>query len=245
MIKYSLFLEDKYCLEEQLKICRRLGFPYLEVAETINGTHFLDLKTENVKRSMYENKVFISMLNLKVWEGETELAYFKKLVKKCSSLGVECISICGYRSSMNPGLAGMLDYSRLYNIRVCLENKFGSGFNTNEQFSEISSMPRSRDLSVVFNPLEFSRDKEHPFLSIFYKARFKNKIMVLRINDGLFTDAVPKLPGDGNCEVKELISALKSRNFNGYYSFVPYFADQTVDDYEMIYKAFLKMASSM
>jgi sugar phosphate isomerase/epimerase len=243
MFKYSVLMKNEFHLEDQLDICKQLGFSNMEITETINNIHFLDIKNEDIIKLMYKNKIFISMLNVKAQGVENHLPYYKRLVQKCSSLGIELINISGLQI-VNADLNEILNYSYLYKVGICIENNYDSAFNSNMDYAEIFTIIK-RSLGIVFNPLEFVKNKEHPFLNVFYRARFKNSIKVLRINDGLFKDASLQMPGNGNCEIKELLSALKSRSFNGYISFIPYFPDQTIEDYRMIYKSFYEMAINM
>ncbi len=73
-------------------------------------------------------------------------------------------------------------------------------------------------LKLAFNPANFAAAGEKPFLGI--PPRTRKLSGLFYVNDGLFSGE-PQLPGHGNAEIKELISILRCRSFNGYLSIKP------------------------
>jgi sugar phosphate isomerase/epimerase len=98
---------------------------------------------------------------------------------------------------------------------------------------------------MVFNPLEYAAVKKHPFFHVFYNTRLKPAIRFLRINDGLFQDGSATLPGQGNAELKELVSALLARSFKGYFAYVPYLEENGLEYYEEIIRRFRNILLSI
>ena len=68
--------------------------------------------------------------------------------------------------------------------------------------------------NIAFNPLEFARMGEHPFLDTFRIGGLKTRIGSLYINDGLASGQRRPLE-EGLAEIKELISILRARSFSG------------------------------
>ena len=69
-------------------------------------------------------------------------------------------------------------------------------------------------VKAAFNPLEFVRTGEGPFLGTYSKTKIKKYIGLMFINDGLATGEQTALE-EGLAEIKELISILRSRSFSG------------------------------
>ncbi len=67
---------------------------------------------------------------------------------------------------------------------------------------------------IAFNPGEFAACNEMPFLGVFYKGLLRNNTAHFYMNDGTF-DGEPVLPGMGNGEVKEILSMLRCRGYDG------------------------------
>jgi hypothetical protein len=67
---------------------------------------------------------------------------------------------------------------------------------------------------AAFNPLAFVEAGENPFLESYSKRSIKSKIGALFINDG-FASGKRTAFEEGLAEIKELISILLCRNFDG------------------------------
>jgi sugar phosphate isomerase/epimerase len=73
-------------------------------------------------------------------------------------------------------------------------------------------------LGACFDPAAFVARKRHPFLSEFMPGPLKRFIRCLRLRDALFEDG-GEVPADrGNAELKELVSALEARGYQGWYA---------------------------
>lgn len=91
-------------------------------------------------------------------------------------------------------------------ITVLLENsKIGS-----HEFVKLLS----KTIKAAFNPLAFVESGENPFLKSYYKTSLKSQIGALYINDG-FASGERTKPEEGLAEIKELISILLCRSFDG------------------------------
>lgn len=119
--------------------------------------------------------------------------------------------------------------SKSYGIRVLLENHAGGRLATAGDAEAFLKDHKDDEPGIVFNPLEYVRTQRHPFFHVYYASRMKNHIQMLRINDGLFSDGTACFPGHGNGEVKELISIMLSRSFDGVFSIVPCPSDASAD----------------
>lgn len=76
-----------------------------------------------------------------------------------------------------------------------------------------SLQEKNGKMSLVFNPLEFAKAGQNPFLGT-YRTKVKKFVNMIYINDGLF-DGQRTLLEQGVAEIKELISIFRSRYFCG------------------------------
>lgn len=163
-------------------------------------------------------------------------------------------------------IAELLKIGKSYGIGVVFENNRKSPAGSENELAALFAMlsaensekvkwldaPRLLDKQLaeynpgmVFNPLEYAAMKKHPFFHVFYNTRLKPAIRFLRVNDGLFGDGRPTLPGQGNAELKELVSALLARSYKGYFSYVPYMKENGLEDYEEIIRRFRNILLSI
>lgn len=67
---------------------------------------------------------------------------------------------------------------------------------------------------LAFSPARFAGAGEHPFLRVFYRGPIRRHTAYVYVDDAL-ASGTPTLPGRGNGEVKEILSILRCRSFNG------------------------------
>ena len=100
------------------------------------------------------------------------------------------------------------------NIKLLIENTQISSAAFVEQLKALEK--RIPSVKAAFNPLAFVKAGENPFLKSYYKTSIKSRIGALYINDGFATGQHTMLE-EGLSEVKELISILLCRNFDGFF----------------------------
>jgi sugar phosphate isomerase/epimerase len=245
MYRFSLYLGERYSLEEQFEICRDLGFNNLEISECLGGKPFSDMDIDSLMKKAIWNKLYIPLLNLSTPLEVANMTYMKEVVHKCSLMGIEYLNIGDFKKfdDVKKPLTELVTYCQLHRVNLCVENR--NGCYINEGRGALFNDNRNLDMHMVFNPLEFVRSGYHPFLNVFYNGSFKNKICSIRVSDGIYAGGAPKLPGDGSAEIKELVSALRARNYRGYLSLFAYFDNQTIDDYRIIFRVLCKLISNM
>lgn len=80
--------------------------------------------------------------------------------------------------------------------------------------AETTGLLKELGIGLAFDPSEFAAAGQNPFLRAYYHGISKSIVRQLYIKDGTF-DAERTEPGFGNGEVKELISILRCRSFDG------------------------------
>ncbi len=70
------------------------------------------------------------------------------------------------------------------------------------------------DPPLAFSPARFAGAGEHPFLQVFYRGPLRRMTRYVYADDAL-RDGTPTLPGRGHAEVKEIVSILRCRGYQG------------------------------
>lgn len=68
---------------------------------------------------------------------------------------------------------------------------------------------------LAFSPANFARAGEKPFLEVFYKGLLRKRASYFYVDDFRLLDGRAVAPGQGNSEVKEIVSMLRCRGFAG------------------------------
>lgn len=123
-----------------------------------------------------------------------------------ASLGVPLIAPVG----------GIEDFERAMELaqttaaRVLITNAgAGAGFYRN-LYNKYEGAP-----DLAFSPAGFASAGEKPFLEVFYRGTLRKHASHFYIDDFRGSDASPVVPGEGNAEVKEIISMLRCRSYGG------------------------------
>lgn len=264
MYNFSACISDETAqdFQQKLNACNQLLIYNIEIDELFDGKNLYDLNGDELEN--YRNILIMSGKKIEIYstsEPVEHFDYYKILFRKAHLLNIKNIKIknihnCSHWEASENELGTCskkgieefaLDLQKIvgigesYGIRVLLENQSGSEIAEDSQITNIFKLVKSEYLGLVFNPLEFVKLKKHPFFHVFYNSKLKNNIHFLRVNDGLFTDGKPMLPGIGNGELKELASILLSRSFNGCFSFTPYLGQNDLDSYRDIIERFKKI----
>ena len=143
------------------------------------------------------------------------------LLRNCHLLDIDSI-LYDLASFSSAEAESCLKASAYMGIVPLVENRAGSALADADAIMAFFEQHADVPCGLLFNPLEFVKTGRHPFFHVYYASRLKGRIAGLRINDGLYRDGSPTLPGHGNGEVKELMSIMKARSFRGFYAISPY-----------------------
>ncbi len=69
--------------------------------------------------------------------------------------------------------------------------------------------------AMAFSPANFAAANENPFLGVFYKGKLRKQSKHFYIDDYDQYDQASVVPGRGNAEIKEIISMLRCRSYDG------------------------------
>jgi aminoglycoside 3-N-acetyltransferase len=187
-------------LEEVIENCRRFGIDSI-VLSFVNRVAWASIPEKTRKWYLQG----LRQANIKIAALRLPFIQIDDLAKLASEAGTDTIII--------PSITDLSKIKTVKKgIRLLIENTQTSSAEFVEQIKILEK--RMSPLKAAFNPLAFVEAGENPFLKSYYKTSIKSRIGALYINDGFTTGERIGLE-EGLSEVKELISILLCRNFNG------------------------------
>ncbi len=240
---------------EALAALRELGFSCCEL-RTVGGIPFTDLPAEARRRAAAEvHEAGLDVVLLDTQIGGTgpagavgsELDELRHALVVAQEVGAGAVQVYSFpategapdggRDGAVARLSAMTALAAESGIVLLVENRPGTYAATGKRLAELLAGVESPALGVVFNPAGFAAGREHPFLTAFSAGHTKNRIRCLRIRDAQFEAGRSVLPDQGNGELRELISALTARSFDGYFSLDPDL-EGGVEDFRVACRAF-------
>jgi len=251
MYKFSIAPPDQLApdFEAKLDLSNRVGCAYVEISDILCGQFLGDMDGESIEEMRNLLIDYGKIISLVTYSGSTEdEVRFKKLLRTSHLLGVKAIKVGyeGYETVYDfiPSLNRCAAFAGCYGIQVCVENMHDSLLERNKVM-ELLIKNAGDNIYTIFNPLCYAYMRSHPFFHEFYASRLKNNIVMLRVNDGLFCERKPTMPGQGNAEIKELTSILLSRSYDGCFSFSDYFGDMDEAKLKAYIAAFKTLLKNM
>ena len=231
-------------LQQGLAVADTLRINHIELAnfggkplEQCSGS-----EVEDIRSALIDSNKTIVLLSTDLCV--TDSAAFNELFRRAHLLNVKNVRIPLDDQPSAPdsaALAQVLKMASAWNIGIVFENERNSFFHDDKTMTEfLFSLPECA--GVIYNPAEFVALSHHPFFHMFYASKLKNRIRFLRLNDSLYSTGETTRLAGGNAEIKELISILLSRSFDGYFSVAPYRSHsaeamaQTLAEYRMLLK---------
>jgi aminoglycoside 3-N-acetyltransferase len=104
--------------------------------------------------------------------------------------------------------------------KVLIENTGITGRDMVSKLNELTRGLKRLNAMAAFNPLEFVKIGENPFLTTYTRTSIKHMIGALFVNDGFASGRRSGLE-EGLAEIKELISILNCRSFSGLFILQP------------------------
>ena len=176
-------------------------------------------ETENIRCTLIDSNKTIVLLKTDLSPADT--AAYNTLFRKAHLLNVKniAVSLSGMESA--PDMTLLLKMAAAWNIGLVFENCPDSFFRDDASMTAfVKSMPETAGIS--FHPAGFVRLQKHPFFHVFYGSKLKNRIRFLKLEDTLYSTGEATPLGGGNGEIKELISILLARSFDGRFTVSPY-----------------------
>ena len=249
MYQFSLAPSDFLAagFADKLALCEKARCGYVEISDCMETVFVGDMDGETIESMRNLLIDYGKIISLITYTGKiADQPRFRKLLRNAHLLGAKAIKVsCEEYETFEAALADLTECAqdaKCYGIRLCVENRHDSVLARNKDM-ELLVKGAGENVYTIFNPLCYAYMRAHPFFHEFYNSKLKNNITFLRVNDGLFCERKPALPGQGNAEIKELASILLSRSFAGYFSFTDYFgqmSEAALLEYISVFKKLLK-----
>jgi sugar phosphate isomerase/epimerase len=110
-------------------------------------------------------------------------------------------------------------------ITLLLCNRPRTWADTGKRFNQLLARIEAPWVEAAFDPVGFVALREHPFLVSFMPGHLKSRLRWLRICDATFETGAEVALNEGNAEIKELVSAVLARGFDGFFSVHPHQQD--------------------
>jgi hypothetical protein len=182
--------------------CQGEGIREVEVS-TVEGVDVLNLSQEKanaLKEALSKAQIMVSAIRSNPRSGDVP-----GLLKAAKHFGARRI-VAPLTKEVVEKVKSLPDEP----VEVLLENTSLKP----EECLELIQGVKGQNVRMAFSPANFARLGLHPFLGAYYWRRNKFGIRQLVIADATY-EGEPTLPGQGNGEVKELISILRCRSFDG------------------------------
>ena len=235
MYKLSLNIKNKVSEDYKgaFEFAKKNGFFYIETGSVFDGLplHMMNGdEVEDIRCLLIDKMLRIEVMNIP--SNTLGFDELKRFIRYAHLLNVKNLLIpASYvpvdKLDSSPKISyikQIIKASRLFGIGVIFENCAKSSLASDSQMNELAVLLNDDIVHFCYDPFEFVREMHHPFFHMFYNSKLKNRISVLRINDGLYRD-VPVRLCKGNGEIKELVSILLSRSFDGIFSITPYMGE--------------------
>ena len=210
--------------------CDNFGIKNLELCDGYFGAPLADMSPAQLEDARVS--LIKSLSRVVLYTAQTPVSQYESYVKffrNAHLIGAENVKLA-YSAVEGAGedeIRRVIAIAEAFSIKVLFEleaeniEKFGF-----EQYAAV----RSDATGLIFNPNEFVKLHKNPFLSVLYKTKYKDDVVILRVCDMLYDSCHPALPEKGNSEIKECASSLLSRSFKGYFSFGKYGEDISVSE---------------
>ncbi|MBT9138542.1 MAG: SPBc2 prophage-derived aminoglycoside N(3')-acetyltransferase-like protein YokD [Syntrophomonadaceae bacterium] len=196
----SSSLAGRY-VPEIIENMKNTGVDGIEL-DFIQGKEVSDISLEKLKQYGDEFKeAEIPVFSLRTRRVQKEI---EGLIKKARENNILKVVM-----PLVPNLEDYLNFAKEKNVSLVFENSDISGDVT----SDILMKYKDIKLEFAFNPANFAFSGEKPFLQSFQKP-LRKFITHLYVNDGTFDNIYTPL-GQGNAEIKELVSILRCKSFSG------------------------------
>jgi sugar phosphate isomerase/epimerase len=106
-------------------------------------------------------------------------------------------------------------------VPLLIENHPGTWADTGQSLAALLQSAPAAWVGAAFDPAGLAARREHPFLTAWMPGALKTRIRLLRLADAAFAAGQPTRLNAGNAEIKELVSAMLARGFDGDFALAP------------------------
>jgi len=185
-----------------------LGIKNIEIDKTYFGKALEEMSGKDIVSARERLIGDMEYVVLYTADGNLSDKQCEELFVNARALNVENIS---FKAAPESGWEIAKKLARACNITLLFETYAGY------DFAEYATL-RDENTGIIYNPYEYVKTGKGAYFAALYKNKYKNDVKILRINDGVIADGKQCLPEYGNGEVRECVSTLLSRCYEGYFS---------------------------
>jgi sugar phosphate isomerase/epimerase len=227
-------------LDKQTEFFNREKITHLEL-RGVFGKNILDLTDEEavtVKTKLQKSGIKISAIGSPIGKVsisdpfEPHLVRFNRAIELAKFFGTRYIRIFSYynpqkieqsqyRTEVMSRMKTKTQLAEKAGIILLHENESGIYGNTADRCKDMLDTVNSKFLQAIFDPANFVVEKQKPYDDCYNKL--VDYTVYLHIKDAVAGDPARIVPaGEGDGQVKQILSALKTRNFTGFLSLEPH-----------------------
>lgn len=227
-------------LDTQLKVMNELDIGYIEVRgiDAKNISKYTPEEIKEIKKKFDAAGIKVSSIGSPVGKihitdpMDDHIAEFKNIIEIAKIMETKYIRLFSfympkdeeyskYRDEVLKRMKMFVDTAKGSGLVLLHENEKGIYGDTADRCLDILESVGSDFLRAVFDPANFVQCGEETYPRAF--DMLKDHIEYMHIKDAL-KDGTVVPPGNGEGKVKEILTALKARNYNGFLSLEPHLA---------------------
>ncbi len=249
MYHYSIAPDLIPTLSDKLALARALGVTNLELPGTLDGVPFDKLSPatlEAARETLIDSGLRVVLATISADPADD--AAMRRFFNAAYTLHVESVllpvpaagDVDAYIADFTPAAR----YARCYGMGLLVSNDPASFLSTDAGVTRVVRAFDAYDCGAVFDAVSYQRTGVYPFFGACYGSHIKNRIRVLRMGD-LYADNTPAPLTHGVCGLREVVSLLLARSFDGYFSIRQDASVALPDDWAVLLRDTRQMLKNM
>jgi|GEM_PF-2581844 len=235
---YHYSIAPKTSFADDLKLCQALNVSNLESDGTLDGVLLSDLTPavlEDTRETLISAGVRIVSAVLAC--DLTDDKALRRFFSAAHLLHIEnVIAPAPVSDDLNAYIAlceTPAKYAQSYGIGFLIANDPTSVLKEEKNVAQVVKALEKYDCAAVFDTAAYQKTGAYPFFGALYSSHIKNKIRMIRVGD-LDREYKPVPLAHGICGVRECVSLLLARSFDGYFSLPALYDQKTADDWRVL-----------
>ena len=240
MMKISAFGDEiAVDFEEQLKVLQTLKIPCIDVRKAWDTTctDFSDQQVQNIKDLCAQYNITVACMGTPIGKSpiqapiENEAERLKRIADIAHQLGTDNLRIFSFYPEadvtdevMATGIQRLQHLAELaekLDVQLLLENEKGLLGETPAQCLQILEATNVPSLRFIWDPANFVQGKAEKQVDQWWD-QLNPYIAYIHIKDATLADGTVKPAGEGDGQVKELLTQLHAQNYEGILSLEPH-----------------------
>jgi len=240
MMKISAFGDEiAVDFEEQLRVLKTLNIGCIDVRQAwgTTCTDFTDEQVQNIKDLCAQYEITVECMGSPIGKTpiqapiENEAERLKRIAEIAHQLGTDNIRIFSFYPESEvtadvmdnavQRLRHLAELAKILDVKLLLENEKGLVGETPAQVHQILESTDLPQLRFIWDPANFVQgDADHQVDE--WWDRLQPYIAYIHIKDALLADGTVKPAGEGDGQIKELLTHLQAQGYDGILSLEPH-----------------------